>query len=506
MLGGARARVLLRDAAPAEPSRGLVLQLRVRGRHPRQVDDVDLLELSRRAASSCASGWPGASPGAGGTSSIRAPEPRGEAGHPGPRLRPDGVRLHERVGPPLPERHSRLEQRCRVKVCYMVEFYAGLPRARPPPPAARGFRPRRPVLLRAASTTVGAGHRQALPPRPARRRRAALHALSRAAATGDRRPQRGRRSEPVHQALLRLAAARGVFYLHDTIPGSLVRPTSPAEHRDMLAQLRQAEPLLRHLPGQVRRRREPGASRRSGPATSRGRPRARCSSARRRPRRPSATTSPGPTRCIEARADGGDVADVLARSSSAPTESTGSGTRNAVAALRRHDWAHRWQSILQIAGAEPAPALTERLRASRSARRPRRAAGRARMKRVLAHRRRRLHRQPLPPATARPRVRGARDLAIWAARGRARDGVARRGPPRAGALRGISSRRSSPRTCSTSRGMSSPASSSARPRTSTGSRPSLELVRRFAERVARVWPSAGPATSTTGATATAPRS
>jgi hypothetical protein len=36
--------------------------------------------------------------------------------------------------------------------------------------------------------------------------------------------------------------------------------------------------------------------------------------------------------------------------------------RNAVHALRHHDWGHRWQSILRIAGAAPRPALEERLR------------------------------------------------------------------------------------------------------------------------------------------------
>jgi hypothetical protein len=37
------------------------------------------------------------------------------------------------------------------------------------------------------------------------------------------------------------------------------------------------------------------------------------------------------------------------------------GVRNAVAALRWHDWAHRWSSILEAAGLAPRPALSERV-------------------------------------------------------------------------------------------------------------------------------------------------
>jgi hypothetical protein len=66
---------------------------------------------------------------------------------------------------------------------------------------------------------------------------------------------------------------------------------------------------------------------------------------------------------LEARADGTDVADLLAAWDARPAQRERLSARNAVAALRRHDWGHRWQSILKIAGCVRRPALTARLRA-----------------------------------------------------------------------------------------------------------------------------------------------
>ena len=72
---------------------------------------------------------------------------------------------------------------------------------------------------------------------------------------------------------------------------------------------------------------------------------------------------PWPDAVVELNADGSDVADVLADLSRRPDELARLGVRNAVAALRWHDWAYRWRSILETAGLAPRPALNERARA-----------------------------------------------------------------------------------------------------------------------------------------------
>jgi hypothetical protein len=70
---------------------------------------------------------------------------------------------------------------------------------------------------------------------------------------------------------------------------------------------------------------------------------------------------PWPDAVIEPRADGGDVRDLvpalLARSEALERASV----RNAVNALRRHDWSHRWKALLGLAGLAPRPALEARL-------------------------------------------------------------------------------------------------------------------------------------------------
>ena len=171
----------------------------------------------------------------------------------------------------------------------------------------------------------------------------------------------GRRAEPVHQALRRVAAARGLFYLHDSIPGPLVRPTSCGEHRDMLAGAAQRSRFFVAYPAKFgdeesRGELEVGARYFEGAAAG----------AVLLGQAPTAASFrddfPWPDAVVEARPDGGDVEAALARFDGRPGELERLGARNATAALRRHDWGHRWRSLLGIAGVAPLPALADRLR------------------------------------------------------------------------------------------------------------------------------------------------
>ena len=70
---------------------------------------------------------------------------------------------------------------------------------------------------------------------------------------------------------------------------------------------------------------------------------------------------PWPDAVIEARPDGSDIAEVLGGMEDAPDAAQRLGARNAVHALRHHDWGHRWRSVLHIAGAAPGLRLQRRL-------------------------------------------------------------------------------------------------------------------------------------------------
>lgn len=353
----------------ARPARVLLVSIRRINKHAawcsnyefedviRSVDDVDLLELEpashlalrQRAARSLAARglWSGANPG------IREVELTRDydllvfvAMNPWDVLSLNAVR--------------DWRKRCKVAVCYMVEFYAGLARALEP-------------LLRLLHefdhvTQAFSGSVQAVGQmvgRPCHHVALAADALR--FAPFPEPPPRvidvlsiGRRAEGVHQSLLRLAAGRRVFYLHDTIPGPHVLPASPVEHREMYANSARRSRLFVTYPakfgdGETQGQSEVGARYYEGAAAG----------AVLLGQAPEAASFraefPWPDAVVEARPDGSDAAEVVGGLLARPDELRRMGTRNAAAALRRHDWSHRWRSLLELARLPPRPALAERL-------------------------------------------------------------------------------------------------------------------------------------------------
>jgi hypothetical protein len=172
----------------------------------------------------------------------------------------------------------------------------------------------------------------------------------------------GRRSEPVHQALRRLAATREFFYLHDTLPASLVRPPNPVEHREMLASAARVSRFFVTYPAKFGDDEPHGQSEVGGRYFE-----GAAAGAVLLGQAPGVSAFhrefPWPDAVVELKTDGSDVADVLADLSRRPDELARLGARNALAALRWYDWAYRWRSVLQTVGLAPRPALDERVRA-----------------------------------------------------------------------------------------------------------------------------------------------
>jgi hypothetical protein len=257
---------------------------------------------------------------------------------------------------------SNWQARCKVKLCYMVEIYAG--QAAELQHLLRRLEDFDQVFqslsgsVDAISRVVGRPcHHVPLaadvlrftpyPNPPAR----VIDVLS-----------IGRRSEPIHQALRRLAAARDFFYLYDTMPSPLIRPSNPVEHREMLASSARVSRFFITYPAkfgdeETHGQSEAGARYFEGTAAG----------AVLLGHAPTALAFrrdfPWRDAVVELNADGSDVADVLADLGRRPGELARLGARNAVAALRWHDWAHRWSSILKTSGLAPRPALNERVRA-----------------------------------------------------------------------------------------------------------------------------------------------
>ncbi len=251
-------------------------------------------------------------------------------------------------------------ERCAVRICFMVEFYAGL--AGEYSHFLRLLDDFDHVSL-SFSGSVAAAERLAGRP---------CHHVPLAADLARFTPypdpparvidilSMGRRSEPVHDALLQHAQARALFYLHDTIPGSLVRPADHGAHRNMLANSAKRSRFFVTYPAKFgdeenQGQSEVGARYFEGLAAG-------AMLLGQAPTAPAFRRDfPWPDAVVEARPDGSDVADVLGALEEVPERVQRLGARNAVHALRRHDWAHRWRSLLELAGAPPDPRLDQRL-------------------------------------------------------------------------------------------------------------------------------------------------
>ena len=252
--------------------------------------------------------------------------------------------------------------RCRVKVCYIVEFYAGL--ASQYDQFLRLLSDFDHVFLAFSGSVSTVSQVIGKPCH-----HAPLAADVRRFTPYPSPPRRvidvysiGLRSEPVHEALLRRASAGRLFYLYDTIPGSLIRPTSPSQHRDLLANCAKRSRFFVTYEAKFGYEENQGQSEvgaRYFEGTAAG-----AVLLGQAPSAPSFRDDfPWPDPVFEVRGDGSDVEERLLSLEAGGGEVERIGVRNAVHALRRHDWAHRWRSILEAAATTPRPALAGRLQA-----------------------------------------------------------------------------------------------------------------------------------------------
>jgi Glycosyl transferases group 1 len=252
------------------------------------------------------------------------------------------------------------QSNCRVKVCYMAEFYSGqvnqyqhlLRMLCGFDYIVQSFASSAPAVSRA----IG---------KPCTHMPFAVDALRFTPFTGAQRRvidvlSIGGRSAPVHDALLQLAAERDLFYMYDTLPSALLKPTNPSQHRDLLASCAKRSRFFavneaKFGSSEKQRQSEVGARYFEGSAAG-------AVLLGRAPTVPSFHEEfPWPDAVLNVRDDGSDVKAVLDSLAGKQEELERISVRNAVHALRRHDWGHRWDAILQLTGLMPRPALGQRL-------------------------------------------------------------------------------------------------------------------------------------------------
>jgi Glycosyl transferases group 1 len=176
----------------------------------------------------------------------------------------------------------------------------------------------------------------------------------------------GRRHTGIHDALLRLAETRQMFYVYDTFSGADTQPVDHRQHREMLANFAKRSryfivaPAKIDAPHETHGQIELGYRYYEGCAAGAvmiGQP-APCESFRR--------LFDWPDSVISVRPDGSDTIDVLSSLSSRPERLEEISHRNAIQALLRHDWIYRWKNIYAVAGIEPSPGMVARERSLRA--------------------------------------------------------------------------------------------------------------------------------------------
>ncbi len=254
------------------------------------------------------------------------------------------------------------KERCRKKICYMVEFYAGWTRE-----YANHLRllegfdhvtqcfsgsvdaVREATGIAAHHVPLGADTLRFTPyPNPPAR---TIDVYS-----------MGRRSDVVHQSLLKKAAGRELFYIYDTIPGLLVQPKDHRQHRDLVANCAKRSRFFVAYPAKVdvadetRGQSEVGARFYEGAATG-------ALLLGQAPTIPAFTKEfHWPDAVVDAGKTGADLGAVLAAFRNDPARYERASRQNATHALRHFDWAFRWNQLLDIAGLKPGLRLSERTR------------------------------------------------------------------------------------------------------------------------------------------------
>lgn len=169
----------------------------------------------------------------------------------------------------------------------------------------------------------------------------------------------GRRSEVTHRALLRMAADKGLFYVHDSIAGD--KAIDAGQHRTLLANAAKRSRYFIVNPGLVNRpektskqieignRYFEGAS--SGTIMIGEQPRTEVFE----------TLFNWPDAVLHLDYDSSEIDRIINDLDRQPDRQETIRRTNVAQSLLRHDWAYRWEAILNTLGVAPLPQLSERV-------------------------------------------------------------------------------------------------------------------------------------------------
>ena len=252
------------------------------------------------------------------------------------------------------------KDRCAKKICFMAEFYAGWTQEFDfHLKLLRGFDH---VALPFAGSVDAVGRATGRPCH-----HVPLGVDVRRFTPDPRPPDRtidvysmGRRDETAHRALLQKAGRGDLFYVYDTIPGTLIQPRNHHEHRDLIANIAKRSRMFVTFPAKVghhdetRGQSEVGARFFEGAAAG------------------AIMIGQAPTAAafrrdfdwadpvIDLGASGERLDDVLTHFRRDPDHAAAISRRNALEAIRRFDWSARWEQMLDLVTLPPSPRLARR--------------------------------------------------------------------------------------------------------------------------------------------------
>jgi Glycosyl transferases group 1 len=168
----------------------------------------------------------------------------------------------------------------------------------------------------------------------------------------------GRRSEVTHRSLLRMVAQNDMFYVHDSIAG--IEAIDPAQHRALLANMTKRSRYFIVNPGLIDKPEIRGDQSEIGNRYFEGAASGTIMIGE-RPKNPEfAKLFDWPDALIDMPYDSTEIVGIINELDRQPGRQDQIRRANVSQALLRHDWAYRWETVLQSVGLAPMPQLVER--------------------------------------------------------------------------------------------------------------------------------------------------
>ena len=168
----------------------------------------------------------------------------------------------------------------------------------------------------------------------------------------------GRRSETTHQTLLRMAAHNGFFYMHDSIAGS--QAIDPSQHRKLVASIAKRSRYFIVNPGLINRPEITGNQSEIGNRYFEGAASGTIMIGESPRNQEFAKLFDWPDALIDMPYGSAEIGGVINELDRQPERQDEIRRANVSRTLLRHDWAYRWEAVLESVGIAPMPQLAER--------------------------------------------------------------------------------------------------------------------------------------------------